>query len=73
MFLQGARPAPWGDHVIVEGNGNDILIDGSATVVNPGDSLYQILTDWKASASTAVNQRLKLGSSGDNILVRREP
>jgi hypothetical protein len=42
------------------GNGNDILIDDSATVVNSGDSLRQILSDWNASSSASVNTRLKV-------------
>jgi len=42
------------------GNGNDILIDGWATVVNSGDSLRQILSDWNASSSASVNTRLKV-------------
>ena len=49
-----------GQHTIQLGNGNDILIDGSVALTQPGDSLRQILTDWKASASAAVNQRLKV-------------
>ena len=49
-----------GQHTIQVGNGNDILIDGSATVVNPGDSLRQILSDWNASPFTAVDTRLKV-------------
>jgi Ca2+-binding RTX toxin-like protein len=49
-----------GQHTIQLGNGNDILIDGSATVVNSGDSLRQILSDWNASSSASVNTRLKV-------------
>jgi fibronectin-binding autotransporter adhesin len=49
-----------GQHTIQLGNGNDILIDGSATVVNAGDSLRQILSDWNASPSASVNTRLKV-------------
>ncbi len=49
-----------GKHTIQLGNGNNILIDGSATVVNAGDSLRQILTDWKASSLTAVDLRLNV-------------
>ena len=45
-----------GQHTIQLGNGN--LIDGSATVVNAGDSLRQILSDWNASSSTSVDTRL---------------
>ena len=49
-----------GKHTIQLGNGTDILIDGSASVVNAGDSFRQILTDWKASSSTQVNQRISV-------------
>ena len=49
-----------GQHTIQLGNGNDILIDGSATLTQSNDSLRQVLTDWKASASTSVNTRLKV-------------
>ena len=49
-----------GRHTIQLGNGNNILIDGSATVVNAGDSLRQILSDWNASPTTRVSQRLKV-------------
>ncbi len=49
-----------GQHTIQLGNGNDILIDGSASVVNPGDSFLQILTDWNASPSASVNTRIKV-------------
>ena len=38
-----------GPHKIKVGNGTNILIDGSATVVNPGDSFRQILNAWTAN------------------------
>jgi hypothetical protein len=44
-----------GPHTTVLGNGNNILIDGSATIVNPGDSFAQILRAW-AAHPTAANQ-----------------
>ena len=37
------------------GNGTNILIDGSATITDAGDSLRQILNDWAASP-VALNQ-----------------
>jgi Ca2+-binding RTX toxin-like protein len=49
-----------GRHTIMLGNGNNILIDGSAAVVNQGDSLRQILSDWKSSPKAAVSSRLKI-------------
>src|SRR5262249_4843068 len=59
-----------GQHTIQLGNGNNILIDGSATVVDPGDSLRQILSDWKASASASVATRLRVvyNTSHPNVL-----
>jgi hypothetical protein len=47
-----------GQHTIQVGNGNDILIDGSVKLTRPGDSLRQILLDWKTNPATAVNQRI---------------
>ncbi len=49
-----------GQHTIQLGDGNDILIDGSVTPTQRGDTLRQVLADWKASAATAVNRRLKV-------------
>jgi Ca2+-binding RTX toxin-like protein len=44
-----------GPHTIAVGNGTNILIDGSATVVNSGDSFRRILNAWVANP-TSTNQ-----------------
>jgi Ca2+-binding RTX toxin-like protein len=44
-----------GQHTIKVGNDTSILIDGSATVNNPGDSFRQILSAWTANP-VALNQ-----------------
>jgi Ca2+-binding RTX toxin-like protein len=49
-----------GQHSIQLGAGNNILIDGSATFTQTGDSLRQVLSDWKASSAAAVNTRLQV-------------
>src|SRR5262249_29133409 len=49
-----------GQHTIQLGKGNNILIDGAATVVAAGDSFRQILSDWNSSPSASVNTRLKV-------------
>ncbi|WP_435018629.1 PKD domain-containing protein [Tundrisphaera sp. TA3] len=49
-----------GKHTIRLGNGHNILIDGSATLAQPGDTFRKVLTDWKASGSTAVNARIRV-------------
>ncbi len=49
-----------GQHTIQLGNGNNILVDGTVSLTQAGDSLRQILTDWKASGAAAVNARLKV-------------
>ena len=41
--------------ILTAGNGINILIDGSATVVKPSDSFRSILNDWVANP-TASNQ-----------------
>jgi Ca2+-binding RTX toxin-like protein len=59
-----------GQHTIQLGTGNDILIDGSATVVNAVDSFRQILSAWNVSSSTSVDTRLKVvdNMSHPNVL-----
>ncbi len=41
-------------------NGSNILIDGTAILLQSGDSFRQILNDWKASPSAAVSSRLRI-------------
>ena len=36
------------------------MVDGSVTLTQAGDTLRKVLTDWKASASTSVNTRLRV-------------
>ena len=59
-----------GQHTITLGSGTDILIDGAATVVNSGDSLRQILSDWNTSSSASVDTRIKVvyNTSHPNVL-----
>jgi Ca2+-binding RTX toxin-like protein len=59
-----------GRHTIQLGNGHDILIDGSATVVNLGDSLRQILSDRNADPLNFVDKRLQVvdNTSHPNVL-----
>jgi hypothetical protein len=47
------------------------LIDGLATVVNSGDSLRQILSDWSASSSASVNTRIKVVYNTSHLNVLR--
>jgi Ca2+-binding RTX toxin-like protein len=51
-----------GRHAITVSKGTIILIDGSATIVNPGDSYRRILNDWvanpTASNRAAIRSRL---------------
>ena len=44
-----------GGHTVQVGSGSNILIDGAATLTQPGDSLRQVLQDWKANGASAAN------------------
>jgi hypothetical protein len=47
--------AGMGQHTVLAGNGSNILIDGSVALTQPGDTLRQVLADWRANGATAAN------------------
>jgi Ca2+-binding RTX toxin-like protein len=49
-----------GPHTADVGNGNDILVDGSVTLAQAGDSLEQILADWAAQDQDVATMRTRL-------------